>query len=349
MRVITAGSATIDIIATVANHDIEQMRLTNQTASYLLMEPGRKVDTQDVKTYIGGGAVNTAICLSRQGFSASPLIKLGNDLNAENIIAKLKTEGIDTSLARYDNDHATAVSLLIASHDRDAAIFTHRGANEHLAPDDIKEGLFEGCDLAFIASLSNASADRFPDLVKMAKKSGAFVATNPGIRQLTRKTSPFFDSLRHVDLFICNKAEAKALVPKLVERTGWDKDNPPKPEEGEMMLDAAGFQIPSSDYFSRLHSLGPHYVGITDGESGAYLSVGGRVQFQPVIETDVLGTTGAGDSFASTLAGGLSQGRSPEHALLFAAHNAASVVRHPDAHTGLLSSQKLKEYAQTEL
>ncbi|MEO1705455.1 MAG: carbohydrate kinase family protein, partial [Pseudomonadota bacterium] len=77
---ITVGSATIDIIATIADTDIEQMKLTNQTASFLLMEPGRKVDADNIKTYLGGGGVNAAICLKRQGFETSSLVKVGQDV-----------------------------------------------------------------------------------------------------------------------------------------------------------------------------------------------------------------------------------------------------------------------------
>ena len=342
MRVITVGSATIDIIATIASSDIEQMRLTNQTASFLLMEPGRKVDAETIRTYTGGGAVNAAIGFARQGFSAAALIKLGKDINAEKIVARLKEEGIDLSLVTWDDRHATAVSLLIASHDRDAAIFTHRGANGFMARDDITDARFDGAGLVFITNLSNASADLFPVLVELGRKSGAFVATNPGIRQLTRKTDPFFDSLEYVDLFICNNREARALVPKLVERTGWDKDNAPAAKPGDLMLEIEGFRLPASDYFARLHSLGPSHVGMTDGERGAYLSVAGEVYFQPVVETEVLGTTGAGDSFASTLAGALVRGEPPQRALKLAAHNAASVVSHSDAHTGLLTKEALE-------
>lgn len=341
LRVVTMGSATIDIIATIANEDIEQMRLTNQTASFLLMEPGRKVDAETIRTYIGGGAVNTAVCLARQGFAAAPLVKMGRDLNADNIVEALTDEGIDTSLTIHDPDHATAVSLLIASHDRDAAIFTHRGANEHLFQEDLTEDAFDGADLVYIAGLSNASADLFPEIVSRAKAAGAFVATNPGIRQLTRKTDPFFDSLDKVDLFICNRAEARALIPKLVERTGWDKGQPPNVEQDELVLEIEGFKLPSADYFARMHSLGPSYVGITDGAHGAYLSVSGDVKFQPVVPADVLGTTGAGDSFASTLAGCLASGVSPAKALRLAAHNSSSVVSFTDAHSGLLSREQL--------
>jgi len=69
MKAITVGSATIDVIATVDDADIERMTLHNVTASFLLLEPGRKVDARSVITQTGGGAVNAAVALRRLGYA----------------------------------------------------------------------------------------------------------------------------------------------------------------------------------------------------------------------------------------------------------------------------------------
>lgn len=340
MKAITVGSATLDIIATIDNSDIEQMTLTNQTSSFLLMEPGRKVDAQSVTTHTGGGAVNTAIALARQGYDVFPLVKVGDDINAEKLFERFKEEAISTALVKLHESQATAVSLLIASHDRNAAIFTHRGANGFLMDDDIRAVDFEGAAIVYVTNLSNDSAHRFPKIVSHGRQAGAFVATNPGIRQLTSKTDTLFDSLVDVDLFICNMVEARALIPKLVERTGWSKADI-CPAGDLACLEIEGFRVALKDYAARIHSLGPKYVGITDGGNGAYLSVDGEMYHQNVIEAEVAGTTGAGDSFASTLTASLVHGDAPNTALKLAAHNAASVVSFVDAQTGLHSRKKL--------
>lgn len=341
MYVLTVGSATIDIIATIASKDVEQMRLTNQTASFLLIEPGSKVDADQIQTFIGGGAVNAAIGLARQGCCVSTLAMVGNDINGKRLLEQLHSEGVDTSAVLQSDSQATGVSVLIASHERDAAIFSHRGANCCLQASDIHADLFKDVDLVFISNLSNGSADQFSRLVDLAKSKDAFVSINPGIRQLTRKTDAFFDSLQNVDLLICNVREAQALAPKLVERTGWNSQETARLKHQDLVLDVEGFRLSAGDYFSKLHALGPKYVVITCGAQGAYLGVDGHQFHQPVIETSVLGTTGAGDSFASTLASALVRGEDPKRALELASHNAASVVSHLDAHTGLLSAQAL--------
>ena len=134
IKALTIGSATIDIIATVDNDDIEQMTFHNSTASFLLMEPGRKVDATSVITQAGGGAVNAAISMARQGSQVNCLIKIGQDLNGDKIKHRLQEEGVGTEFIAHDSTHSTAVSVMITAHDRNAAIFTHRGANGYLTP-----------------------------------------------------------------------------------------------------------------------------------------------------------------------------------------------------------------------
>ena len=350
LKAITVGSATVDVIATVASDDIERMTLHNSTTSFLLLEPGRKVDASSVITQTGGGAVNAAVSLARQGLDVSALVKLGNDHNAEKVIDRLTQEGIGTDLVRTcEGDalgEATAVSVMIASHDRNAAIFTHRGANGFLAEDDVAPEAFEGANLVYVTNLSNDSADRFPSIVAHAKAAGAFVAVNPGIRQLSRKTDPFFDSLRHVDLLVCNYEEARALVPALVNRTGWERLSAPLPDgEAGPCLEIEGFRLTLADYTRRLSDLGPRFIAVTHGAQGSYMSDDTGLHHQPAIQTTVLGTVGAGDAFASTLAAALLRGEDSARATLLAAHNAASVVRHVDAQGGLMTLKALTKAA----
>ena len=172
------------------------------------------------------------------------------------------------------------------------------------------------------------------------------MAVNPGIRQLTRKTDPFFDSLRHVDLLVCNYEEARALVPALVNRTGWERQSAPLLEgETGPCLEIEGFRLSLADYTRRLMDLGPRYVAVTHGANGSYLADDTGLHHQSAIQTQVLGTVGAGDAFASTLAAALVRGEDSPRATLLAAHNAASVVRHVDAQGGLMTLDALKKAA----
>ena len=45
---VTVGSATVDIITVIADRDIERVSMTNATASFLLLEEGRKIDAKSI-------------------------------------------------------------------------------------------------------------------------------------------------------------------------------------------------------------------------------------------------------------------------------------------------------------
>ena len=88
----------------------------------------------------------------------------------------------------------TGASVLISSHDRNAAVFTFRGANTLLEPRDLADEAF-ATDLVYVSSLSNRSADCYPNIIDKAKQAGALVAVNAGVRQLSARGGAFLESL----------------------------------------------------------------------------------------------------------------------------------------------------------
>ena len=134
----------------------------------------RRVARRKLKrsTHTGGGAVNAAVAMARLGMDVMILAKIGNDERGEIILQRLEQEGVSTSLVKRDLNAPTGTSVLISSHDRDAAIFTFRGANTLLKPEDLQDEAFDA-DLIYVANLSNKSADCFPLIVDRAKKHNA--------------------------------------------------------------------------------------------------------------------------------------------------------------------------------
>jgi ribokinase len=126
-----------------------------------------------VSTHAGGGAVNAAVAMARLGMDVAVLAKLGSDERADTILRHLKHEGVSTAWVRRDPRLPTGASVLISSHDRNAAIFTFRGANTLLEVGDLHDEAF-AVDVVYIANLSNESADCFPAIVERAKKTCRF-------------------------------------------------------------------------------------------------------------------------------------------------------------------------------
>ncbi len=345
---LSIGTVMIDIITVIADNDIELMTLHNMTTSFLMLEQGRKVESQSIDTYVGGGGANTAVGMSRLGMKMEILALIGEDLNGRKILNRLNEQNISLDHLKTVDASGSGVAVHISSHDRNAAIFTHRGANCDLEEDHVREVDFSTYNLVYITNLSNQSADHFPLIVSLASAAGCFIASNPGIRQLTRLCDDFLRSLKSITLLSINKVECEALVPKLV--SGKEKPHeaklaasdplPPLLENG---FKFGGFSLGLVACMKILAAHGPDYVVITDGSRGAYLLHGRTLYYCPPQKVVMRGSAGAGDGFSSTLACLISAGNAPDLALYAASVNAVSVISYVDTQEGLLTYEALEK------
>ena len=346
MKVLTVGGAMIDTIAIIESSRIELMKMRNADTSFLLLEEGRKTEAFEISTHCGGGAVNTAVALSRLGCDVATIVKLGRDGRAETVLRRLAEEGVSTRWVVHDESAPTGASVIVSSHDRNAAIFTFRGANGRLETNDlgiadVADGPF-AVDMIHISSLSDASADRFPELVSRAKDRGAMVSTNPGVRQLSARGAPFRDALAKIDILALNRREADVLVPSLVGdpargEPDWSlAESVEMPSVARRGLTLGGHGLGLGSFLRTLTGLGPRYVLLTDGAAGAFVGMRDEILFCPPMATKVMGTAGAGDAFAATFAAMIGLGRPPADAIRAATINAAAVLAFVDTQSGLL-------------
>lgn len=341
IKALTIGGAMIDTIAIIASDRIERMKMSNADTSFLLLEEGRKLDALEISTHCGGGAVNAAVAMARLGLGVATLVKLGTDDRANQILERLEQEGVSAKWIARDDRAPTGASVLVSSHDRNAAIFTYRGANTLLTRADLSDEAF-ATDLVYVSGLSNQSAECFPDIIRAARAHSALIAANPGIRQLSTRSGPFRDAVRHIDILALNRHEADALVPALVTTIGEGgaalplqpgEEPPPLAARG---LVGGGYQIALAAFLRGIRLLGPRMVVLTDGRGGAFVGIEGVVLYCPARQVQALGTAGAGDAFAATFAAFVALGRPAEEALRAATLNAAAVVTFADTQSGLL-------------
>lgn len=347
MKALCVGGAMIDTIAIVDSGRIERMSMKNADKDFLLIEEGRKIDADEVSTHVGGGAINAAVAMARLGMDVGALAKVGQDARAEIIFNHLLAEKVSTRWVVRDGRAPTGAAVMFSSHDRNAAIFTFRGANTLLETGDLRDEAF-GVDLLYISSLSNESADAFPHIVARGKANGALVATNPRVRQLASRGDALQKQLRDIDIFAVNASEAGVMVPALVARFGEARCRLPADDaDGAPRLVSRGFSSGTHDmsfasFFAAMRELGTRYTVVTDGRHGAFVGTADAIHYCPVLETTVAGTAGAGDAFNATFAVSIAQGLPPGEALRAAALNSASVVGFVDTQSGLLSRAELE-------
>jgi ribokinase len=340
MKALVIGGATIDVITTIEPDDIEFITMRNATNSYLMMEQGKKVEASRIDSYVGGGAANASVCMARLGAKVSSVLKLGNDLDGENITDRLNDEGINTDYVVKEKKHPTGKAVVVCSHDRNSGIFVNRGANTTLKPKNINDKMFEGIDLVYVSTLSAQSAEMFPRIVKKAKKAGALVACNPGIRQIRRRKDQLLSALKFVDILAINKEEAEALCLGTVSPStiSGEEDNPVLLAQG---LGEKGARVSLQDFASDLHNRGCQHLVITNGSEGAYLCTPNAILFRPAIKCDVASTIGAGDAFNATFSYAIASKQTIWRALGMAAVNASSVASSLDTQSGLMGANTL--------
>ncbi|MGI9465227.1 MAG: carbohydrate kinase family protein, partial [Aestuariivirgaceae bacterium] len=310
-KALTIGSAMVDIITIIADDDVERVTLSNATTSFLLVEPGRKIEAESITIHVGGGAVNVAVSMQRQGADVEVLSKLGTDINADRIRAHFKREGLSPARIVVSEDLPTGSSVMIAAHDRDAAIYTQRGSNTALTQGDVFDCDMESYDLVYVSPLSKESADCFIAAIAAARQANCFTVATPGIRQITTRAPEVLSVMSQLDLMVMNMREAEALTPALTTKCGEcpvlmrsanrekDTDMPVRLRHGLQLADE---HIPLQWVMSAMLSTGLKYVALTDGANGSFLSDGSQILHCPVHHVPVMGTAGAGDAYCSTLA-----------------------------------------------
>ena len=320
--------------------------MLNADSSFLLLEEGRKTEALEISTHVGGGAVNAAVAMARLGLDVATPRQARQGCARRDGAGAPDEEGVSTRWAMRDGRAPTGASVLVSSHDRNAAIFTFRGANTLLEEADLRKEAF-AADVVYVSSLSNESADAFPAIVERAKAQGALVATNPRVRQLSSRGGAFQETLEQIDILAVNRSEADVLVPGLVARFGeGGKALGLKPGEQLPRLAARGFaggghEMSLVGFFAALRQLGPRYVVVTDGRHGAFLGTQDAIMYCPCWRRRLRERRAPAMPSTPRLPPMWPWAGPPEEALRAAAVNAASVVGHVDTQTGLLSREEI--------
>ena len=343
-RILCVGTATIDIIVITSPEQIEKMSFANASSAFLLLEMGRKLEAQSVNWFFGGGATNAAIAMNKLGHHTDCFVKLGQDHHGDQMITHLQAQNIGTQLILRDQNHPTAVSIMVSAHDHDPTILTHRGANAKLTEAEIPKTAIMDYDALYITNLSNESAAIFAPLIEHAHKNGIKIISNPGIRQLGRSEGHFLSLLPKLAMLVINRAEATQLLALLLEH---GLVNPHK-YSATMIIDApilveGNLYVLIEDFLRALNHLGLALGVVTDGRAGAYYFYQEQFYHQPSFPVSAMGTVGAGDAFSSTFSACWLNGMEITAAAKLATLNACSVVQSLDAQSGLKTLESLKQ------
>jgi sugar/nucleoside kinase (ribokinase family) len=236
---------------------------------------------RDADLCIGSSAAIFACGAARLGLKTAIVGKVGRDLFGEFMTDSLHTRGIDTSGVVVDQKIRTGLTVIL-SKGQDRATLTHPGTIPALKFSEIDFSVVHSARHLHLSSffLLDSLRPEIPRLCREARQTGLTVSMDTNYDPAEKWDDGLHEALRHVDIFLPNAVEAKAIA---------------RQELVENALEILAENIP--------------LVAVKLGEQGAMAKQGTA----PGIvlgaqKVDVVDTVGAGDSFDAGLLFGFLKG-----------------------------------------
>lgn len=113
---------------------------------------------QAMHQHAGGSAANTAMMLANLGGEPTLLAHTGTDVWAQKLLPILDAAGVRVERIVQESSDQTGLTFLVVSSDAERTMFTYRGANRNLLPDEIFPGMFRNADCLHISSYACLTA-----------------------------------------------------------------------------------------------------------------------------------------------------------------------------------------------
>ena len=265
---------------------------------------GETLSGDGFMTVPGGKGANQALTMARLSGNVKMLGCVGDDSFGAELTDYLQESGVDVSPI-IKTDKNTGVALITVC-DGDNMILLEKGANYMLTARSIieNEDLFKWADIVVIQL--EIPWKTVMQAAKTAKENGCTVVLNPAPVENFRS-----EILEYVDIIIPNEHESGIIL---------DKENVTKEQAKELALEFAEKGVQAV---------------VTLGGDGCVYYDDGEIKHQAAIETNVVDTTAAGDSFIGGVCVALCENKPFPEAIEFATKVASIVVSRKGAGTSI--------------
>ncbi|MFX1378132.1 MAG: ribokinase [Promethearchaeota archaeon] len=268
--------------------------------------PGETVTGGKFKQFLGGKGANQAVASVRSGAKTIFIGKIGNDLFGDQMVSRLKDEGINMDFVVRDPQNPSGVAFILIDQNGENMISVAPGANSKLSSKDIDDRHEIIKNAKTIVVQMEIPIDTIQQIFKIASKGKAIKILNPApLKQIP------IDIFKNVDIIIPNEGELYRLHSlldfKKINRQGMQK-----------IMQAA----------KDISSLGVRYIITTLGKKGCALFQGKENEIFEISPPEVqpIDTVGAGDCFIGVLASMLTRGEKILTAVKFATIAASIAV-----------------------
>ncbi|MEK7458108.1 MAG: carbohydrate kinase family protein [Patescibacteria group bacterium] len=307
--VVSIGSASLDVF-----FQSSHFQLVEKDGGVVLCERfNEKIEVEKSMISSGGAATNTAVGFARLGLQTACIAEIGQDIGGKVVLQELQREGVDISHMVKESNEETGISGLLISQDGARTALVHRGAAGMLTVNDLD---LDAIEAKWIHLSSIGNLELIAHIFDVCAQKHIKLSWNPGNWEIDQMVSgqlkPAWDVVEI--LFVNRKEMAQLGNMDLADETVWKSD---------------------------WCFVGPKISVATDGKNGGRYCVDGGCHWYDGIPVAVVQETGAGDAFASGVVAGLLMNKNIEQSIEIGGKNAAFVVGHLGAKTGLLTKEKL--------
>jgi len=286
VAVAVVGSANLDLVVYAARSP----------------EPGETVMGDDLEEHPGGKGLNQALAAALHAPTAF-VGAVGSDHAADVLLAALTGAGVETSFVRRTAGKSGVAVVNLAA-DGENSITVIAGSNGDVTADETTRAL-DALQPRIVVTQLETPVSAVVAAAQWAAAEGARWVFNPSpVEQFTEAPAdhPIRVVFATADPLIVNAGEGKSILRM--------------------------FGAPSDDVSEVVKMLSALVTSVvlTDGSRGAYVSDESGAHFVPATPVDAVDTTGAGDSFAGTLAARLVAGSTLAEAAASASAAASATV-----------------------
>jgi len=302
------GSTVLDIILKVKEEKFEK---------------GKKIEVEDFKFSLGGGAFNASLTFKKLGLKPEIYFHLGKDFLGEIIKNKVKKLKLKTKI--FLHKEATIFSIIILPPSKERIIFVHRGKTSAFKLSELNKIKINPY---FYVTPGNTPSLNFLKFFKKIRNKVKFIAINPSKNFLEEKLAK--KALSFTDFVFLNDEELRIL---------------------------------NQDYKKDLILLGKETqreikvkaLIVTLGEKGSLVFTEKKIFEAGVFKPQkIIDKTGAGDAFASAFFGKIVLEKEFNEnilklALLWGSANASSVIQKLGAQSGILDKKDYYRYKNLKI
>jgi len=259
--------------------------------------------------YYGGDTINTAITAARLGSKVGYITRLGNDHFKDFLLETWQGENLDINYVRLvDGSNGVYFISRLPSGEKQVAYYRKRSAGSTLSVDDIPEEYIERASIVYSTGVTQAISDSARNAVKkafaVAKEKGCQVAYDPNYRFQMWSANEAKEALEeiidYVDIILLNyRHDAERIYgissPDKIIKQFWD--------------------------------MGVTTVAVKTGQEGCSVGYNGEINHLPSCISDMVDTTGAGDTFNGAFLHGTVAGYTPFEAAKLASITACMQIQ----------------------